>query len=121
MKSKIIVSIFLCLFFLISACQEKEKEKSGDYSGVSELIAGRNKARYAAKEEGKTNQKRVRKSASQQGVPQSAKKTKKDLASVILYEQKVKIVGSESNRVMAKGVAYINKKGQIVRIKILKE
>ena len=54
------------------------------------------------------------------GVPRSVRQ-KADLASDILYEQQVNIVGTESGRALARGVAYINKKGQIVRIKILKD
>lgn len=124
MKSKIVLSLFLCMFFLISACQgDKNEETSGDYSGVSELIAGRNRARYEVAENDKSGkQSRTRKSVSKSQVAKKDSSSKsKDLTSIILYEQKVKIVGTESNRVLAKGVAYLNKKGQIVRITILKE
>ncbi len=121
MRSKRIVWLFLLIIlFLISACkdQNNKSENKGDYTGVSELIAGRNKARYEIKDNPP-----VRKTkpvaSSKPNSPATSKKD--DLASIILYEQDVKIVGSESGRTLANGVAYINKKGQIVRIKIVKE
>jgi hypothetical protein len=112
---------FLCLFFLISACQD-EKGKD-DYSGVSKLIAGRNKARYqAAKnspEKSVSTRKRTTGKTNTSNPVSTPKKEK--LSPIILYEERVEIVGSKSGRTLAKAVASINKKGQIVKIKILKE
>lgn len=116
-------ALLLSLFFLVSACQDEKENKKGDYSGVSKLIADRNKARYA--EAAKTIEKSVgakkRTIAKADTVKSQSASKKENLASIILYEEDVKIVGSKSGRILAKGVAYINKKGQIVRIKILRE
>lgn len=113
--------MFLGLFFLISACQD-EKGKN-DYSGVSELIAGRNKARYAAAEnppkKSVDSTKRTT-SKTTTSKPTSIPK-KEELSTIILYEEDVEIVASKSGRILAKAVASINKKGQIVKITILKE
>lgn len=106
---------------MISGCQDDKG--TNDYSGVSDLISDRNSARYEIAENApkksatskKTSEKKIKESK-----PDSAER-QKELMSIILYEEKVKIVGTESGRTMAKGVAYVNKKGQIVRIKILKE
>ena len=40
---------------------------------------------------------------------------------VVLYEKNVEIVDSSSRIALAKGVAYMNKEGQIIKIKIIKE
>jgi hypothetical protein len=121
MRSKKILWLFLLIIlFLISACKDQndKSENKGDYSGVSELISGRNKARYEIRDNPPVQKKRSGTSLKQNNVQTSRED---ELASIILYEQDVKIVGSESGRTLANGVAYINKKGQIVRIKIVKE
>ena len=113
---------FVCLFFLVSAaCQDERGE--GDYSGVSELIAGRNKARYEAVENSPEKSAIPKKETTNKISTSKPELTSKEeeLSSIILYEEYVEIVGSRSQRTLAKGVAYINKQGQIVRIKILKE
>jgi len=109
----------LALFgFVITACQDEKG--SSDWSGVSELIGDRNKARFDNKEnQPQKTVRRTKVSANSKTI--SSTKKSEELSSIILYEEDVKIVGSDSQRTLAKGVAYINKKGQIVRIKILKE
>jgi len=111
----------LGLFFLISACDD-EKGKN-DYSGVSKLIAERNKARYETKEHSSEKSVTKRKTTISETSSSPSKNTsKKDkLSSIILYEEDVEIVGAKSQRTLAKGVAYINKKGQIVKIKLSKK
>ncbi len=121
MRSKRILWLFLLIIlFLISACKDQndKSENKGDYTGVSELIAGRNKARYEIKENPPVQKIKPEPPLKQDSVSPSKEE---ELSSIILYEQDVKIVGSESGRTLANGVAYINKKGQIVRIKIVKE
>ncbi len=93
------------------------------FSGVSDLIAERNKARYDVAEKPSQKKAVTRKTItgkSNKSVSSSNKK-KEEISSIVLYEQEIEIVGTDSRRVMAKGVAYVNKKGQIVRIKILRE
>ena len=134
MKSgKITVYLFLCLFLLISACTEEKEKEKGDYSGVSGLIADRNRARYEAAERPsqrkQVTQKKLtsrqvtpKRDAGQSNTPvQSPETEDQEISSIILYEQKINIVGSESGKTLAKGTAYINKQGQIVRIKIQRE
>ena len=109
------------LFFLISACQD-EKGKD-DYSGVSELIAGRNNARYQVvenppKKSASSTKRTTNKTNTSKSVSTSQKE---ELSTIILYEEVVEIVGSKSGRTLAKAIASINKKGQIVKIRILKE
>ncbi|NOX35577.1 MAG: hypothetical protein GXP56_17910 [Deltaproteobacteria bacterium] len=122
MKSgKIFFYLFLSLFFFLSAC--KDEKGKGDYSGVSELIANRNKARYDLAENPPAKSVKLKKRAKASNAlkPESNSKKKENFSSVILYSEDVKIIGSESGQTLAKAVAYINKSGQIVKIKILKE
>jgi len=116
--------IFLGMFLLISASCQGEKEEN-DYSVVSQLISDRNSARYNAVEKQRQKSKKSKDSkteaANRPNVSKSSTDSKKEeLSAVILYEEGVEILASKSGRTLAKGVAYINKKGQIVRIKILK-
>ncbi len=100
------------ILLVITACQDSRE--ADDYSGVSELIAERNKARY------ESQQKRASEKSAEQ--PRSVLPDRKeDLSSPALFEEKVDIVVSGGGRTLAKGTAYLNKQGQIVRIKILKE
>lgn len=122
MKSgRILLFLLLILLLLISACQDQadKKNEKSDYSYVSNLIAERNRSR----QEGPKSTS-VKKYEPPKSIPDkknhSSKSKDNDLASIILYEQKVKIVGSESGKTLARGVAYINKKGQIVKITIAK-
>lgn len=115
-SGKLFYSVCLLLFFLASACTE-DKEKKEDFSGVSDLISERNKARHVAVEKTLPSSAEENLSISK---PESDSKVE-EVSSIVLYEENVNIVGSDSRRTLAKGVAYINKQGQIVKIKILKE
>ena len=118
MKSGKILVFIICSLFLISACQEREKNQNGDFSGVGNLIAERNKARQGLAKKTSPEEDDLKKATSAKS--RSTSKTD-ELASIILYEQNVKIVGTDSGRTLANGIAYVNKKGQIVRITIIKE
>jgi hypothetical protein len=124
-SGKLVYAACLLFFFLAFACTE-DKEKNEDYSGVSGLISERNKARHVAVEKF-TVQDAGHKSApksEQEKITmpkQESDPRAEEISSIVLYEEKVDIIVSESRRTLAKGVAYINKQGQIVRIKILKE
>nr|NJM03779.1 hypothetical protein [Desulfobacula sp.] len=122
MKSgKLFYSICFLLVFLVSACQEG-KEKKEDYSGVSDLISERNKSRHVTVEKNTVKQTYSNSAEEKTGSLKPDPDSKaEDISSIVLYEEKVDIIGSESRRTLAKGLAYINKQGQIVRIKILKE
>jgi len=117
--------LFVCVLtglvvMLLSSCQDKKQDD--DFSGVGRLISSRNKARYEeaknpAPEKKYTNQKET---TYKKDSTQSESKTEQ-LSSIVLYEENVKILGSNSGQTLAEGVAYINKKGEIVKIKILKK
>jgi hypothetical protein len=118
---KIFLWFFASLMCLsLISCQNDKKDD--DFSGVSNLIANRNKSRYevadsAMQEKNETSNKTNDKVNS---VKSGSKSKREKLSSIVLYKENVKILGSKSGRTLAKGVAYINKQGDIVKIKILK-
>lgn len=126
MKSRIILPfILLILLFLISSCSDQDgnqnkADEKGDYSTVSNLIADRNRARKDIKKSPPSRKTIPAKSLPEKKISSQESRTD-EMSPVILYEQKIKIVGSESGRTIATGVAHINKKGQIVRITISKK
>lgn len=109
------------MFPVFLSCQD-EKTKD-DYSGVSELISQRNKARYEDADTASSRAGNATKIPLDKVGASTAGSGSKEtvLSSIILYEEAVDIVGSDSGRILAKGVAAINKQGQIVRIKIHRE
>ena len=100
MKSgKILLYAFLVLSFCVSGCREDKKKES--FSGVSELIVSRNQARF------NINRKKNREKDSARDQSSDKTSTKavsggKNLATVILYPKKIKIVGTQSDKVLAR-------------------
>lgn len=98
------------------------KSEDDDYSGVGKLIAERNKMRYrladkAEENKGKTessNQKSDLGSryASDRGMPE------KELSTNVLNEKKIVIIDTSSGRSLGQGIAYVNQKGEIIKIKL---
>lgn len=114
------------VFLIFPSCQNENGEN--DFSGVGRLIASRNKARYDAAEKlpqkeqsiDKTNVSKNNTTDITNALKSESNSKQEKLSSIVLYEEKIKILGSKSGRILANGVAYINKKGEIVKIKILK-
>ena len=114
------------VFLIFSSCQDENE--NNDFSGVGKLIASRNKARYDAAEKLPPKEQSIDKiNVSEQNttdrtnaLESEPNSRQEQLSSIVLYEEKIKILGSKSGRILANGVAYINKKGEIVKIKILK-
>lgn len=123
--SRRVVGALCCalLLYLAPGCSD---EKNGDYQGVSELISNRNQARHNVKgsAKGRTSSKPVKTTEQDPKsslASQDAGSKKKEISSVVLYEENVTIVSQTSSKTLAKGIAYINKQGQIVRLKIVNE
>ena len=114
------------VFLIFSSCQDENEQNN--FSGVGKLIASRNKARYDAAEKlapkeqsiDKTNVSKENTTDRTNALKLESNSRQEELSSIVLYEEKIKILGSKSGRTLANGVAYINKKGEIVKIKILK-
>ena len=104
----------LLLFFACSSCKDKKE----DYSGLSELVAQRQKARQSLS--GKTSNQLDSKSDIQTEKESSGLK-KEEMVSNTLYTREVVIVDTSSGTSLAKGIAYLNKEGEIIKIKIRKK
>lgn len=106
MKRPVITAACLCLFLTAFAagCEKEQNKKDEAFQGVGQLISDRNKARYnaAEKEAG--------------GSTKDSQAQKESMSN--LYEENVEIVSSSTNRTLGKGVAYLDKEGKIVYIKI---
>ena len=106
--------------FLLSAC-DNDKDQ---YSGLSGLVAERNEARQNI-----SNETALKKSLGKKTSDNGSKKDSvtgtlsppKEISSVVLYEREINIVDAKSKMPLAKGVAYMNKTGHIVRIKVIRE
>lgn len=109
MKSPVITAACLSLFLtvFVAGCEKEQKKKDEAFQGVGRLISDRNKARKAAggKETG--------------GNGADAQAKKEPMSS--LYEENVEIVSTSTNRTLGKGVAYLDKQGKIVYLKITKK
>ncbi len=117
------IKLFMCLLaglvlIVFASCQDEKQ--ADDFAGVGRMISSRNKARYAEAE--KSTDKKSYTSKRILTDKNDVVESKKDrLSSIVLYEERVKILAFESGRTLANGVAYFNKKGEIVKIKISKK
>jgi len=114
--------ILVLIFFtaVLPACESEDDS----YSGVGKLIADRNKMRYhLAEESGSNTGKSDSPDQKNDSVPKAKvgpKKVahKKELSTNALDEKKIVIVDASSGAPLGQGVAYVNKKGEIVKIKL---
>jgi len=111
---------FLSILFLVVACSN---EKPGDFKKVGELISDRNSARYsfAGNKRSKSKSKVIQEKAQPSAKKDKIETAKGQTSSAGLVEEKIQIIGASSKKPLAKGLAYLNENGQIVRIKIFKE
>ena len=120
MKKAIVgYGLFLCVVML-SGCDDK---KDG-FSGLSDMVGQRNEARRSISDK-TARKKSLEKQEANAGNKEDAaierlKKTEV-VSPVVVYERNIEVVDSSSRMALAKGVAYLNKEGQIVKIKIIKE
>ncbi len=122
-RGRILWSLLFSLMVL-SACEDKKD----DFSGLSDLVGERNKVRQTISEKN-LREKALKKQQSNAGSKEAAaldknkdkKKKKTDISPIILYERDIEVVDSSNRMALAKGIAYLNKEGQIVKITILKE
>ncbi len=120
MRFGFVVICVLVGSFLLSGC-DNEKDP---YSGLSGLVAERNAAR-----ENISHETALKKSLEKETGDNGSKKESttddlsqpEEISSVILYEREINIVDASSKMPLAKGVAYMNKTGDIIRIKVIKE
>src|SRR6056297_3514233 len=112
-----LISFLVFFMAALPAC----KREDDNYSGVGKLIVDRNKMRYRLAEDtennnktGSSNQKFD--SASKDAFERVTRKT--ELSTNVLDEREIVIVDSSSGKPLGRGVAYLNQKGEIVKIKL---
>ena len=112
--------IFFLIFFMgvLPAC----KSEDDNYAGVGKLIADRNKMRYHLAEGSEKNKGKVASSNEKtDSVPKDVSKKvtqKKEFSTNLLDKKKIVIVDTSSGLPLGQGVAYVDKKGEIVKIKL---
>ncbi len=115
MKSWNLLSCLLSSALLLIACDDKKE----GFSGLSSLVAERNEVRQSISDE--TARKKVAEKKEVKVVPKDVEKKTEKISSVVVYERDIEVLDSSSRMSLAKGIAYLNKEGQIVRIKIIRE
>lgn len=110
-----IISLILISFFLLlcSGCSDKPDDQA-DYKGVGKLVADRNEARMAS---AANRQNRETGSGDDaQGV-----KINQGRSTEVIIEEEARIVSAASGRIMATATVFLDKKGNIINIRIKKE
>ncbi len=115
-------SVIIAVSFLVVTVAGCESEKD-QFSGLSDLVAERNEVRRIISKETTRKKKNMSGLSSQDDAGSQGQKIPSDdtLSSVALYEKYIEVVDSQTGMSLAKGVAYLDKKGRIVRIKIHKK
>lgn len=113
-----LIPFLVSLMAVLTACNSEDD----NYSGVGKLIADKNKMRYQLAEE--TGNNKGKTEASNQSIDSVSKDAserlarKKELSTNILDEKQIVIVDSYSGESLGQGVAYVNQKGEIIKIKL---
>lgn len=105
-SSTFLVAVFVYLFF--AGCGRDD----GDYEGVGKLVSDRNSARLARDSSKKKS------AGSGESLPSEIKEGAQ--SGDVLLEEEVQVVGLSSGKILAKGTAFLDKKGKIVNIRIRK-
>jgi hypothetical protein len=117
---KILWTLLLSLF-LLSACEDKKD----NFSGLSDLVEQRNTVRKNIADKN-IREKAVKNQGSGMDSKEAAAldrepKKNPEISPIVLYEREVEVVDSSSRKALAKGIAYLNKQGQIVKIRIVRD
>ena len=113
-----LILFIVSLMAVLPACNSEDD----NYSGVGKLIADRNKMRYQLAEE--TGNNKGKTGPSDQSIDSVSKDAseqlarKKELSTNVLNEKKIVIIDSSSGKPLGQGVAYVNQKGEIIKIKL---
>ncbi|SLM28857.1 conserved exported hypothetical protein [Desulfamplus magnetovallimortis] len=120
MKSKPVIkaSLFLVAsaMLLLNACSNDES--TGDYSGVGKLISDRNKARIRKAASDSQEQNSTDQSSSFNDGSEDASSER--ITPGLTFEENVKIVSESSGKTIARAIAYLDKSGRIINIRIMK-
>jgi hypothetical protein len=116
-----LISFLVFVMALLSACEGEDD----NYSGVGKLIADRNRMRHhLAGEAGNSENDKGDIGSSNQktdsGAGNATEKaaSKPQLSTNVLAEKKIVIMDTASGKPLGQGVAYVDKQGNIVKIKL---
>ncbi|MBF0303121.1 MAG: hypothetical protein HQK73_08780 [Desulfamplus sp.] len=113
-RLKLLFFVF-ALIFVIGCSKEEEKE---DYSTVSNMIADRNKARLNQAAQKKASAKKTIEVEEKLSENISNSQTEKQKTPGITFEENVKIISESSGKTIATGIAYLDKSGKIINIRV---
>lgn len=117
---RVVICIIGMFAVIMTAACDNEKD---DFSGLSDLVAQRNQARDIISKESKNKSSESGKKnvgvLSEDEFEQALEE--KEVFTVALYKKNIEILDSLSGETLAQGVAFIDKQGRIVKIKITKE
>jgi len=120
MKMGHVVWGFSLCVVMLAGCDDK---KDG-FSGLSDMVGQRNEARQSISDR-TAREKSLEKQEANTGYKEDTAleriKKPEGVSPVVVYERDIEVVDSSSRMALAKGIAYLNKEGQIVKIKIIKE
>ena len=115
MKWFVVCISVLCL---LSACDRKEDQ----YAGLSDLVTDRQEVRKTISEENAQKKKLEKVLKNDQSDSNlSSSDAEEVISPVVVYEKQIEILDSASKIPLAKGVAFMNKSGQIVKIKVYRK
>ena len=116
-------SAFLGFFIsmvLLCGCDDK---KDG-FAALSGMVGERNEIRQAISEKTareKSLDKQNLKAGDKEDTAIGGMKNTQAVSPGVVYERDIEVVDSSSRMALAKGIAYLNKDGQIVKIKIIRK
>ncbi|PIE61215.1 MAG: hypothetical protein CSA29_04525 [Desulfobacterales bacterium] len=110
-----VIFFFIFVSGILAGCSEDEK-----FSGFSEMVAGRQQVRQEIS--GNNVDKQTNQAESEDSnVARSHKYIDPDKLSLgHLFEKKIEIIDTSSKITLAQGIAFLDKQGRIVRIKIIR-
>jgi len=116
-----LISFFVFFMAVLPSCESEDD----NYSGVGKLIPDRNKMRYHLADETGNNEGKAESSNQKtDSVSKNASEkvtAKKELSTNVLDEKKIIIIEASSGKSLGQGVAYVNEKGKIVKIKLVNQ
>lgn len=116
-KIRLALLFFVFALILVTGCN-KEEEKDDPYSTVSNMIAERNKARFSRVAQDSSSKRAVgNEPVLSDEIPPAAQSERAKLPGITI-EENIKIVSERSGKTIGTGIAYLDKSGKIITIRV---
>lgn len=116
-KIRLALLFFVFALILVTGCN-KEEEKEEPYSTVSNMIAERNKARFSRAAQDSSSKRAVgNEPVLSDEIPPAAQSERAKLPGITI-EENIKIVSERSGKTIGTGIAYLDKSGKIITIRV---